>query len=457
MSEGSILVIDDERDMCEFLSVMLVRDGYEVETASNAEDGLRVFREKEFDLAIVDVRLGGASGLDVLREMRTSRPEFAVVMMTAFGSVEMAVDAMKQGAYDYLTKPFKPAEIRAVLERAMRQKKLLEENEYLKRELRDRYSFKELVGSSPPMQELFEKISKVAATASTVLITGESGTGKELVARAIHYHSRRSSRPFMAVDCGALPETLLDSELFGYEKGAFTGAAESRNGLFKAADGGTIFLDEVSSASMQIQMKLLRVLQEREFKRVGGTRPVRVDVRVIAATNVNLEEAVRDQSFREDLYYRLSVIPLRVPPLRNRKEDIPILVQHILGKLEESYGREAKQVSADAMELLLRYSWPGNVRELENAVERAVILSSSPMVQPQDLPEKIAGADGAEVTAGSHPAAPLAGPLKMLVDEFERSLIARTLERENGNKYRSAKHLGISRQNLQYKIRKFDL
>jgi len=448
-----VLVVDDEESMCEFLEVALTREGYIVETVT---DPIKVVEGElgwDFDVAIVDIKMPRLSGLDVLRALKENNKDIAVIMITAYASVESAVAAMKEGAYDYIMKPFKLDEVRIIIKKALERKLLVEENRQLQSIFKTQEGFGNLIGKSEKMRELYEKIKKVAPTNSTVLICGESGTGKELVARAIHYNSLRAGGPFVAVDCTALPETLLESELFGHVKGAFTGAVADKKGLFEVADGGTIFLDEVGDISPAIQAKLLRVLQERAFKPVGGTKTIQVDVRVVAATNKNLEELVRKGSFREDLYYRLSVIPLYIPPLREREGDIPLLARHFVRKYAEENGKEVEGISDEALRLLVQYPWPGNVRELENVIEQAVTLATGSLITPEDLPEHIKSGRIEHLANNIT----LQGTLKDTIETLEKELILKALREAGGNQYRAAKRLGLSRQNLQYKIRKYGI
>ena len=449
---GKVLVVDDEPSMCEFLSIALSRDGYDVETTTDPLAVIDGGFGGRSDVAIVDMRMPTADGADVLRAIKQREPEMPVIMITAYASVESAVDAMRMGAYDYITKPFQVEEMRAVLRKALEHKKLGDENKQLHRMLSARRSLPAM-GRSPQMRAVYDKAAKIAQTNSTVLIFGESGTWKELLARAIHYGSLRAERPFVAVDCGALPETLLESELFGHVRGAFTGAVAEKEGLFDAADTGTIFLDEVGEIGQAVQVKLLRVLQEREVKPVGGTANHPVDVRVIAATNRDLEAAATAGTFREDLFYRLAVIPMSLPPLRDRDGDVPILAREFLREYAEANGKHIEDVAEDAMHLLCSYRWPGNVRELENAIEQAVVLASGTHITSEDLPSRVRSlaARGGPVPDDDEM------NLKDKVEYYERELIVRELRRSGGNRYRAAKLLGVSRQNLQYKIKKYNL
>jgi two-component system response regulator PilR (NtrC family) len=447
-----ILVVDDEKSMRDFLSIMLKKEGYEVSTAENGEDALRAVQAEIFDLVITDVKMPRMDGLEVLKMVKDVSPETVVLMITAFATTETAVEAMKLGAYDYITKPFKVEEIKLVIRKALEKRSLRKENILLRREMESRAGFENFIGKSPPMQGVFSLIRQVADTRSTVLITGESGTGKELVARAVHFNSLRKTGPFVTVNCGALPETLLESELFGYMKGAFTGAVSNKQGLFEAANGGTIFLDEISATTPALQIKLLRVLQEREFKRVGGTADVKVDVRVIAASNKNLLSEVKSGAFREDLYYRLNVLPIQLPPLRERKEDIPPLVEFFLKKF--SGGGEPKRMTPEAMKILINNRWPGNVRELENAVERLVILASGDMIRLEHVPDTIRNElPCSELVPSDIPDGGI--DLGMLLENAEKTLLRKALEKTGGVKTEAAKILGLSFRSFRHRLQKY--
>jgi two-component system response regulator PilR (NtrC family) len=449
---AKILVVDDEKSMRDFLSIMLNKEGYEVSTAGNGEDALRAVQAEIFDLVITDVKMPRMDGLEVLKMVKDVSPETVVLMITAFATTETAVEAMKLGAYDYITKPFKVEEIKLVIRKALEKRSLRKENILLRREMESRAGFENFIGKSPPMQSVFSLIRQVADTRSTVLITGESGTGKELVARAVHFNSSRKTGPFVTVNCGALPETLLESELFGYMKGAFTGAVSNKQGLFEAANGGTIFLDEISATTPALQIKLLRVLQEREFKRVGGTAEVKVDVRVIAASNKNLLNEVKSGAFREDLYYRLNVLPIQLPPLRERKEDIPPLVEFFLRKF--SGGREPKRMTPEAMKILINNRWPGNVRELENAVERLVILASGDTIRLEHVPDTIRSEQPcSELIPSDIPDGGI--DLGMLLENAEKTLLRKALDKTGGVKTEAAKILGLSFRSFRHRLQKY--
>ena len=444
-----ILLIDDEERMLAMLEKVLTRKGYMVCTCSEGKEALRLLEEQSFDVVVTDLRMPEVSGMEILRMVKEFSPETMVVMMTAFGSVDSAVEAMKAGAYDYLSKPFKIEELLLILDRALEKWRLHKEVTSLRHEVWGRYRFDNLIGKSKAMQDLFELIQRIAKAKTTVLIYGKSGTGKELVAKAIHYNSPRREKPFVTVNCAALPESLLESELFGHVKGAFTGATNNRKGLFEEASGGTVFLDEIGEISTALQVKLLRVLQEGEVKRVGQTSSIKVDFRLIAATNRDLNEAVRQGNFREDLYYRLNVISLALPELKERKEDIPLLANHFIQKYAKQAHSPVEGISKEAMDLLLRYPWPGNVRELENVIERAVTLGKGPLITPEDLPDLVREEHRQEYEAL------LEGDLSL--EELEKEYIKRTLRKTQGHQTRTAAILGIDRRTLYRKIRKYGL
>lgn len=448
-----ILIIDDEKGMRDFLSIMLKKDGYDVSLAESGEEGLRAIQKDIFDLVITDVKMAGVDGIEVLKYIKDVSPETVVIMITAYAETETAVEAMKLGAYDYITKPFKVDEMRLVIQKALEKGRLRKENILLRREIESRAGFENFIGKSAPMQKVFALIKQVADTKSTVLITGESGTGKELVAKAIHYNSPRKGGPFVTVNCAAIPETLLESELFGYMKGAFTGAVSNKQGLFEAADGGTIFLDEISSTTPALQIKLLRVLQEREIKRVGGTANIKIDVRVIAATNKDLMSEVEKGRFREDLYYRLNVIPINLPPLRERREDIPLLVEFFLKKF--SAGRRSLTIAPAALEMLTSYRWPGNVRELENTIERLVILSQGETITEEQIPDSIRNSRPCpELIPSDIPDSGI--DLEALLESAERTLLKKALEKAGGVKTEAAKLLGLSFRSFRHRLQKYE-
>ncbi|MGB9629808.1 MAG: sigma-54-dependent transcriptional regulator, partial [Thermodesulfobacteriota bacterium] len=374
-----ILVVDDEEIVCESCKRILEEEGYEVEIALSGEEALHKMKENSYDIVITDLKMPGMDGMEVLKNIRKDYPDTIVIMITGFATVETAVESMKLGAFDYIPKPFTPDEVSIVVKKAIDQKTLLLENIYLRQELQEKYGFHNIIGKSKKMQEIYRVIVKVAPTDSTVLIYGQSGTGKELIARAIHFNSPRRDKPFVPVDCAVLAENLLESELFGHVRGSFTGAVTTKPGLFEVADGGTVFLDEVGNISLGIQAKLLRVLQEKEFTPVGGTKPKKVDIRLISATNKDLEKMIKEGTFREDLYYRLNFVPIHLPPLKERQEDIPLLSVHFLKKFSEEMGKSIKGFTPEAMEKLMKYSWPGNVRELENMIGRTVVMIDEEM------------------------------------------------------------------------------
>jgi two-component system response regulator AtoC len=438
-----LLVVDDDPVTIDLLREVLSKEGYEVSTALSGEEAIAQGTDHFFDLIITDVRMGEKNGVEVLRFFRKSAPDTTVIMITAFGSIETAIEAIREGAYDYISKPFKLDEIKLTVRRALEQRRLVQENKHYRQELLDKYQFKNVIGRTPQMFQVYKTIAKVADTKSTVLLCGERGTGKELIARSIHYNSRRNNRAFIPVDCASLVETLIESELFGHVRGAFTGASSAKRGLFEEAEGGTLFLDEVGNLNLTLQSKLLRFLQEHEIKRVGGTESIKVDIRIIAATNQPLEPLVKSGKFREDLFDRLNVVTITLPPLRERTEDIPFLASHFLQKFSEENHKNISHLSPEALEMLIRYSWPGNVRELEHTIERAVIFSIHPMILPEDLPKKIS-----EKTGGSEILIP-EKPLSLR--ELEKRYVLKVLQETGGNKKKASEILGIDRVTL-YRI-----
>jgi len=440
---NKLLVIDDDKNLLESLSDLLGVDGFEVEIAYTGESGLKRFNAGGISLILTDLRLPGISGLQLLQALKAMDPRVCVILFTAYETVESAVQALKAGAYDYIVKPPLPGQIVETVKKAAEYVKLQQERHLLHKELAPFSEEKKLIGQSLPMQRIYALIRKVSETDSVVLISGESGTGKELVARAIHQNSSRAPHPFIPVDCAALPETLLESELFGYEKGAFTDATYSKPGIFEIAHGGTLFLDEVSEMSLDLQAKLLRTLQERQFRKVGGTKFVKIDARIIAATNQNLEAAVEANRFREDLYYRLNVIRISLPPLRGRKEDIPLLVAYFLEKFAAKMNAPSPEITPAALTALKSYDWPGNVRELENVIERVVVLNRGEPITPYHLPK--------EVQEGPSP------KRNYSLKEQERQLILEALEDSNWELKKAAKLLGINRSTLYYKLEKYQL
>ena len=459
-----VLVVEDEKSLRDLLSMMLRKEGYTVEAAEGGNQAAsRIAKDPVYDLIITDVSMPGMTGLELLRHARKVSPETSVILMTAYGSKETAIEALNDGAAYYVEKPFDLDEMKVVVRRTVDQKRMASENAVLKNEnrglkaeLKGRYRFDGLVGRSGKMKAIFELIERVAGTGSTIVISGESGTGKELIARAIHYNSGRGDRSFVSINCGALPDELLESELFGHMKGSFTGAITMKKGLFEVADGGTIFLDEIGETTPAMQIKLLRVLQERVIRRVGGTDELPVDVRVITATNQDLEKMVRERTFREDLYYRINVIPIRMPALREKPEDIPALAEHFLEKYRASMGKPLRAISEEAMECLEAYPWPGNVRELENVIERAVALESGDVIQTESLPRELRGANGgpgeiAVVLKDS------GIDLERHLEDLRRRYMSEAMERANGVQTRAAEILGMTFRSFRYFAKKYGL
>ncbi len=451
---ANILVIEDDRAQREALQEILQQEGYEVETAPDGETGLQRLQEQGFDLVLTDMALPGLSGLDILKFLMQRQPHCLCIIITGYATVKNSVDAMRQGAYDYLPKPVDPQELRLIVHRALEHQRLQQENLNLKKQLYKRFGFANIIGTSEQIHQLFDLIRKVADTDSTVLLLGESGTGKELIARAIHYNSHRRQGPLVPVNCAAIPEELLESELFGHERGAFTHAIRTRIGRFEQASGGSIFLDEVADMSPGLQVKLLRVLQDRSFERIGGTKSIKVDIRVIAATNQDLEGLVSQGGFREDLYYRLNVIPVRIPPLRERTGDIPLLVTHFSELFSQKKKKPPKRLSPAALEFLSRYPWPGNVRELENLMERLVILTESEVVEVEDLPQRFRETASLGVGGESIDFSPEGLNLPQALHELERRLILKALEQSNWVKSRAAQLLHLNRTTLIEKMKK---
>ncbi len=450
-TKGRIVVIDDEVNAATALETLLREDGYEVGRAHDGETGLSLLEKSDPDVVLTDLRMPGMDGLELLSRIKQIRPDTMVILMTAYGTVKTAVRAMKLGAEDYLGKPIDVEELELILQRAVDKKRLLEEARLLHERLDHKYNLDNLVGESPGMLAAFKTIRQVAASSSSVLLLGESGTGKELFAQALHQNSPRRSKPFVRVACASLPETLLESELFGHEKGSFTGALYSRSGRFEVADGGTLFLDEIGDISPTVQVKLLRFLQEREFERVGGNRTYKVDVRIVAATHRDLKRKLEDGSFREDLYYRLNVIEVTIPPLRERGTDVPLLAQHFLERFAAANGK-ALALTDEALALLLQHRWPGNVRELENAIERAVVLADGATLTPQHFPTLRRVSASAEPAAGLAEGVPIPGSTLAAI---EREAILRTLEAVGGSTSRAATLLDISARKIQYKLKEY--
>jgi len=451
-SKGRIVVIDDEVNAATALEALLRDDGYDVTRAHDARSGLQLIEKSEPDVVLTDVRMPGMDGVELLARIKETRPETMVVLMTAYGTVKTAVKAMKLGAEDFLSKPIDMEELEVVLQKTLEKKALLDETRVLRERLEQKYRLENLVGESPEMLAVFKTIRQVAPSSASVLLLGESGTGKELFAQALHQNSPRRAKPFIKVACAALPETLLESELFGHEKGSFTGAVYSRAGRFEVADGGTLFLDEIGDISPTVQVKLLRFLEEREFERVGGNKTYKVDVRIVAATHRDLKKKIEEGLFREDLYYRLNVIEIQIPPLRERQGDIALLVHHFLHKYASANGKEVQRISDEALGLLLAHQWPGNVRELENAMERAVVLTTDVALQPVHFPtlHKVQ----ASPAAAAAPKAGVSIPGSTLA-EIEREAILRTLEAVGGSTSRAASVLQISARKIQYKLKEY--
>jgi len=441
--KATVLVVEDEEKLRRVIELQLKTAGYEVEQAGTAEEALKL--ADRADVIITDLRLPGLSGLELLQQLRGQDLRTPVIVMTAFGSIETAVEAMKAGAVDFLPKPFSMDHLMTVVNKALEVRTLRDENRELRAELSQRYEFDNIIGRSAGMREIFATIERVAPTRATVLLCGESGVGKDMIARAIHHHSPRDTKPFVKINCSALPENLMESELFGYEKGAFTGANISKPGKFEQADTGTVFMDEIGDVPPAIQVKLLRILQDREFERLGSNKVRHVDVRVIAATNVDLRAALEQGAFREDLYYRLNVLPLNIPPLRERKEDIPYLARHFVRKLSKDLGSRVESISDGAIERLMEYHWPGNVRELENAIERSLVLASGEVLEAADIRLDLAPKSRVGFSDGFLPEG-------MTLDTYEQSIIREALNRANGNKSQAARLLGLTRNALRYRL-----
>jgi DNA-binding NtrC family response regulator len=453
VERARVLLAEDDRVVRSTLVQFLTELEYAVTQASNGTEALKKIKEGRFDLVITDLKMPGADGLEILKSIQDDVPQTLGILVTGFGTIQNAIQAMKKGAFEYLLKPLNLEELQMVLERALEFQRLHRENRQYRKELQSQFGFENIIGHSERMLEIFELIQNVADSDSTVLIYGESGTGKELVAKAIHYHSPRSEKPLVPINCAAIPADLLESELFGYERGAFTGAHRTKIGRFEYANGGTLFLDEIGEMSPQLQVKILRVLQERSFERLGGVRPINVEVRIIAATHQDLDKAIQEGKFREDLYYRLSVIPIYIPPLRERREDIPMLAEHFLDKFNREKDRNVREVSQEAMERLIHYSWPGNVRELENMMERLVVLKRTGTIRPEDLPEKFTGSTVQEFLGRF--LLPEEGiNLSTAVQNFERELILQALKRTKGVKKEAARLLRMKRTTLIQKMKR---
>ncbi len=451
----TILIVDDEKNYLVVLEALLSSEGYEIVLSNNARDALRTIEDADLDLVITDVKMPGMSGMELLARCGELKPDLPVIVMTAYGTIEMAVEAMKQNAYDYITKPFQNEELKLTIRKALEKYRLVKENQRLSEALSDRFRHGNIIGKSKPMLKIYDMIDKVAQSKASVLISGPSGTGKELIAKAIHYGGNRKNSPFVSLNCGALTETLLESELFGHERGAFTGAVSMKKGRFELADRGTLFLDEVGDMPPALQVKLLRVLQEMEFERVGGTRTMKVDVRVLSASNRNIKEDVKEGIFREDLFYRLNVIQIDVPPLRQRIDDIPLLVKHFIDKYAKGERSGETSLDPETWKRIYRYPWPGNVRELENVVERTLVLSSGGIITPQDLPEELLEDKEEEVDLDK--IVPLNLSLPDALEKVEEKLIRRAFRYSNNVQSRAAEMLGLSRRMMHYKMKKYDI
>jgi two-component system NtrC family response regulator len=450
----TILIVDDEKNYLVVLEALLRPEGYEIVTADSARSALRLIEESDLDLVLTDMKMPGMNGMDLLEHCKRIKPEVPVIMMTAYGTIEMAVEAMKKHAYDYITKPFQNEEMKVTIKKALDNYRLVKENRRLNEALSERHRFSNIIGRSKPMLEIYDLIRKVAHSKASVMITGPSGTGKELIAKAIHYESPRKGSPFVSVSCGALTETLLESELFGHEKGAFTGAVALKKGRFELADGGTLFLDEVSEMPPPLQVKLLRVLQEMEFERVGGTKTLKVDVRVLSASNRNMKEIVANGLFREDLFYRLNVIHIEVPSLVRRPEDIRLLVNHFIEKYRTDLGKQGIELSPEVWKALYAYQWPGNVRELENVIERTVVLNSGGVIELRDLPPEFSEKrDELDVDRFIPPDA----PLQETLEKIEEKLVRRALKLSGNVQSHAADKLGITKSLIQHKIKKYNI
>ncbi|MFQ5906071.1 MAG: sigma-54-dependent transcriptional regulator [bacterium] len=448
MQRASVLIVDDEADIRDALEDIL-KDKYHVSSAQDGREAIRSLEQSEYDVVLLDLKMPYLTGMDVLREMRKNRRDSSVIMLTGYATVETAVEAMKLGAYDFIRKPIGMENVRVVVERAIERKTLIDENKYLHRQLEDTFSFSQIIGKSKRMRELYALLRKIAPTKTTVLIQGESGTGKEVVAKTIHYSSPRKDKRFIAINCGGVPETLLESELFGHTKGAFTGADRAKQGLFEAAEGGTIFLDEINTAPVSTQVKLLRVIEDSKFIPLGGTKEVTVDVRIMASSNVDLNREVSTGAFRRDLFYRLNVVRISLPPLRERREDISLLAGHFLQKYCREQQKTIRCFSPESMELFLRHDWPGNVRELENAVEHAVTLCTDDTVEVCDLPSSITS------PAPEQGLSAIKFPFKKAKEAFEKEYIVDILKANGGNVAKSARMAQIARQNLHEKIKRY--
>lgn len=456
--KSRILVVDDEESIREFLEIMLKKEGYEVTTAEDGAKAIELMKKKSFEMIVSDLQMPQVTGIELLKHVRENYPEVLFMMITAFGTTETAIEAMKMGAYDYLTKPFKIDEVRINIANALKSRNLEVENRVLKKELNKEYSYQNIIGNSDVMHRIFELVKRVSSAPTNILITGESGTGKEVVAKAIHYNSPIKDKPFVTINCGAIPESLMESEMFGHKKGSFTGAVTDKAGLFEVADGGTLFLDEVGELPLSIQVKLLRSLQERIIRRVGSVEDIKVEVRIIAATNRDLEQMVAQGTFRQDLYYRLNVINITMPPLRDRRDDIPLLATHFLKKYNERLGKNIGAISDEVMEILKRYDYPGNVRELENIIERTVALEGGSTILPESLPPMVNTTSGRKL-ASSHDIEVTAEgvDLDKIIGQIEKELIIKAIHTAGGVKKKAAKLLNITFRSMRYRVEKYNL
>jgi two-component system response regulator PilR (NtrC family) len=453
-----ILVVDDEESIREFLEIMLKKEGYDVTSAEDGAKAKDLLAKRSFDMVISDLQMPNMTGIELLKHVKESYPDLTFMMITAFGTTESAVEAMKMGAYDYLTKPFKIDEVRLNVANALRARNLEVENKVLKKELTKEYSFQNMVGNSDAMHRVFDLVKRVSQAPSNILITGESGTGKEVVAKAIHYNGPLKDKPFVTINCGAIPEQLMESEMFGHKKGSFTSAVSDKTGLFETADGGTLFLDEVGELPLTIQVKLLRAIQERVIRRVGANEDIKIEVRIIAATNRDLENMVKDGSFRQDLYYRLNVINIKTPGLRERKEDIPLLANHFLKKYNDRLGKSVQGISLEAMENLKKYDYPGNVRELENIIERTVALEGGATILPESLPPFVNTPQGRKMASSNEIEVTMDGvDLDKILGQIEKELIVKAIHTAGGVKKRASKLLNITFRSMRYRVEKYNL
>jgi two-component system response regulator PilR (NtrC family) len=456
--KSRILVVDDEVSIREFLDIMLKKEGYEVTLAEDGQKAKELIAKKTFDMVISDLQMPNVTGLELLKFVKDNYPEMVFMMITAFGTTETAVEAMKMGAYDYITKPFKLDEVRLNIANALRSRNLEVENRSLRKELTKEYSFQNIIGNSASMHSIFDLIRRVSQTPTNVLVTGESGTGKEVVAKAIHFNGPLKDKPFVTINCGAIPENLMESEMFGHKKGSFTGAINDKAGLFEVADGGSLFLDEIGELPVSIQVKLLRAIQEKVIRRVGATEDMKVDVRIIAATNRHLEDMVSKGTFRQDLYYRLNVIQIKTPSLRERRDDIPLLAAHFLKKYNERLGKNINGISAEAMEILTKYDYPGNVRELENMIERTVALEGGATILPESLPPMVNTPSGRKMASSNEIEIGQEGvDLDKVVGQIEKELLIKAIHAAGGVKKKAAKLLHISFRSMRYRIEKYNL